>query len=194
MTSTLPLEAAIGALTKALREAGSPFMLIGGIAVIARGVARVTTDVDATVRALGGLLEELAATLARHGIEGRIPDLLEFARRNHVLLLRHQPTGTPIEITLAWLPFEEEALSRADQIDFGSTTAPVASVEDLIVYKAVAWRDRDRSDIERLLVQYGDRVDLARVRRIVAEFADAMDVPERTSDLEALIGRSKAAD
>jgi hypothetical protein len=26
-----------------------------------------------------------------------------------VLLLRHKPTGTPLEIALAWLPFEEFA-------------------------------------------------------------------------------------
>ena len=39
MTTVPPLEAAIEALATALREAGAPFMLIGGIAVIARGVA-----------------------------------------------------------------------------------------------------------------------------------------------------------
>jgi hypothetical protein len=184
-----PLEAAIEALASALREAGAPFMLIGGVAVIARGVARVTTDVDATVRAEGLALDELSRILARHQIVGRIPDLLEFAHAHQVLLLRHEPTRTPIEVSLAWLPFEEEALARAEPLDLGAGPVPVAVAEDLIVYKAVAWRDR--TDVERLLVQHGDEIDLARVRRIVRDFADALGAPERVGELEAVIRRAR---
>lgn len=40
---------ALRALSAALREAGAPSMIIGGIAVIARGVPRLTVDIDATV-------------------------------------------------------------------------------------------------------------------------------------------------
>jgi predicted nucleotidyltransferase len=69
-----------------------------------------------------------------------------------------------IEVSFAWLPFEEEALSRAIPTDIGGTTVRLARPEDLIVYKAAAWRDRDRSDIERLLVLYLDVIDLDRVR------------------------------
>jgi len=41
-------------------------------------------------------------------------------------------------------------------------------------YKAVAWRERDRTDIERLLVTHRDRIDLGRVRRVLSEFAEAL--------------------
>jgi predicted nucleotidyltransferase len=185
-----PLEGAIGALAAALREVGAPFMVIGGIAVITRGVARVTTDVDATIRADGLDLEKLADALARQQIVGRIPDLLEFARANQVLLLQHAPTGTPIEVSLAWLPFEEEALARAEPIEIGGRAVPVARAEDLIIYKAVAWRDRDRADVERLLVQHAGEVDLARVRRVVKQFAEILGTPERIIELEAVIRRA----
>jgi hypothetical protein len=40
---------AIRALTQALDECHSPAMLIGGIAVIARGIPRHTDDVDGTI-------------------------------------------------------------------------------------------------------------------------------------------------
>lgn len=190
MTKAPALEAAIETLATALRATGAPFMLIGGIAVIARGVARVTTDVDATVRAEGLAIDELVRTLERHGIVGRIPDLLDFARAHHVLLLRHKPTGTPIEISLAWLPFEVEALARAEPLDLVAESVPVAHPEDLVVYKVVAWRDRDRADVERLLAQHGDRMDLGRVRRLVREFADVLGAPERVAALEAMIRRA----
>ncbi len=41
------LRAALAALASALRSIDKPAMLIGGLAVIARGVPRVTIDIDA---------------------------------------------------------------------------------------------------------------------------------------------------
>jgi hypothetical protein len=186
-----PLEEAIAALARALGSTGAPFMLIGGVAVIIRGVARATTDVDATVRAEGLELEALIGALAAHGIVGRIPDVLEFARAHQVVLLRHESSGTPIEVSLAWLPFEEEALARADVIELPEGPVPVARAEDLVIYKSVAWRDRDRADVERLLLQEGGQMDLDRIRRIVGEFAEVLGAPERLAELDAVVRRAR---
>jgi hypothetical protein len=49
------LAQALIALNQALRNVGAPYMIIGGVAVIARGVPRLTDDVDATIWG-GGLL------------------------------------------------------------------------------------------------------------------------------------------
>jgi predicted nucleotidyltransferase len=70
------------------------------------------------------------------------------------------------------------------------TALPVANVEDLLVYKAVASRERDQRDIRELLALYSGELDLERVRRIVGEFAEAIDEPERVSTLEQLIRES----
>jgi hypothetical protein len=64
----------MAALRTALFEVGEPHMLIGGTAVILRGVARVTDDIEATVWAEHLDVEHLLAVLARHEIVGRIPD------------------------------------------------------------------------------------------------------------------------
>ena len=40
---------ALQAVSTALAELGSPAMIIGGVAVIAHGVPRLTVDIDATV-------------------------------------------------------------------------------------------------------------------------------------------------
>ena len=48
---------------------------------------------------------------------------------------------------------------------------------------------QDQQDIERLLVLYGTRVDLARIQRIVAEFAVALEEPERTEELLRILRR-----
>ena len=70
-------------------------------------------------------------------------------------------------------------------------TIRVATAEDLVIYKAVAWRDRDRTDIERLLVRHGDMIDIERVREVVREFAVALDDPARVDELDAVIARAR---
>lgn len=64
----------------------------------------------------------------------------------------------------------------------------------LIVYKAVAWRERDRADIERLVTRYRSTVDLDRVRGLVQEFAQALDEPARVSEFDALVARALGDD
>lgn len=182
-----PLVQALAALDRALTELGVPFMIIGGIAVIARGVPRQTIDIDATVWGEATSLEDLLAGLEAHAIVPRIPDAEEFARRRQVLLLEHRSTGTTLEISLAWLPFEREAIERAGPVILRGVEVPVAQPQDLIVYKFVAWRDRDKADIERLLLLHGEELDLDRLRDLARQFAEALEEPERLAELEALL-------
>ena len=189
-TADRALLAALSALAEALRELPSPSMIIGGIAVIARGVPRQTIDIDATIWGAPIEIGRLVKRLEEHEIIGRISDAEDFARSRQVLLLRHAPTGVPMEVSLAWLPFEKEALDRATEVDFSGVRIAVAQPEDLVVYKAVAWRDRDKSDIERLLTLHSAGIDIDRVRGLVRDFARALDEPEREEEFESLLRRT----
>jgi len=190
MTGDRALVLAMEALERSLARTRAPHMIIGGVAVIARGVRRLTDDVDATVWAPDLDLADLFDVLAAEGITGRIADAKEFAQKNQVLLLAHEPSGTEIDVSLAWLPFEKEALDRADRLLLRGVEAPVARPEDLVVYKAVAWRDKDRADIEQLIRLHAKVIDIQRVRALVAEFAEALEVPERLDELEHLIAKA----
>lgn len=119
----------------ALDELGAPAAIIGGLAVIARGIPRSTVDIDATVSARAVEPERLATVLARHDIRERTDGAVAFARRRHVFLGRHQPTGVGLDISLAWLPFEEEAIARAEVLDVAGVKARVARPEDLVIEK-----------------------------------------------------------
>lgn len=55
-----------------------------------------------------------------------------------------------------------------------------------MIFKAVAWRPQDRQDIERLFAMHGEHMDLARIRRHVAELGEAMEV-DRLSELDELL-------
>jgi hypothetical protein len=163
-------------------------VVIGGLAVALLGRPRVTRDVDALVL----VPEEKWATFLKRGqasgFIARLPDALDFARQNRVLLLRHSATELEIDISFGNLPFEIEAVQRAKRIRLAGTTVPLATAEDLIVMKAIAHRERDLLDIEGLLDVH-PKLDFKRIRYWVGELASLLEAPEITEDLERLLAR-----
>jgi hypothetical protein len=178
---------ALQALRDGLAEINRPWMVIGGVAVIASGVPRFTADIDATLSAREESPERIVEAFQTHGILPRIADAVAFARDRHVLLLRHEPSGIPLDISLAWLPFEEDAIRASRPSDYGGVAIHLPRPEDLIIYKLVASRPRDLDDVAKLLALYGRRLDLDRVRRVVGEFADALEDSERPATLARLL-------
>jgi len=185
-------KSALLALQRAFDDLARPAMIIGGIAAIARGVPRQTIDIDATIDAQGLDVDEAFRVLDRHGFEPRIERADEFARQRLVLLLRHRPSGVRLDLSLAWLPFERDALARASSFDFGGVNVRVVTVEDLIVLKAVAWRLRDRDDIERLLIRHGRSVDLQQIRATLVQLFGMLEEPERLADFDSLVSAVEA--
>lgn len=171
------LEDALAALSRALNDAGAPWMIIGGIAIIARGVRRFTTDIDAAVRGDAIRADELLKRLERHDITPRMKDALSFARTNLVLLARHAPTGVDLDVSFAWSTFEHDALAACTLTRFGRVQVPLCLPEHLVVFKAIAGRPKDLEDAEALLTLYPD-IDVADVRRRIAELAALADAPE----------------
>lgn len=181
------LGAALAALGKALDATGIPWMCIGGIAVIAQGVRRTTTDIDVTLRAEGVDLGALVRSLALHDIRPRVDDAVAFARRSQVLLLEHTTSGVEIDLSLAWLSFEHEALGAPVTVRFAGVDAPAARPEDLIIYKLFAARPQDVKDAEALLLMHRRRIDLSRVRAVLDHLGEMADEPmlsRRVDELE----------
>lgn len=184
------LEGALGALALALTSTGAPWMIIGGIAVIAHGVRRFTTDIDAAVRGDAISVDLLVDALERHEIIPRIPNASTFARENLVLLARHAPTGVDLDVSLAWSTFEHDAIEAAERTAFGSVQVPMSTAEDLVVFKAIAGRPRDIDDAESLLVLH-PRIDVERARGRVAELAALADAPELLDGFDAFVARAR---
>jgi hypothetical protein len=164
-------------------------MIIGGIAVMAHGVARTTRDVGATIATVRDV-GQVFAELARFEIHPRIDDAIPQARTSQVLLLRHAPSGVDVDLSLAWLPFELDALARAEDMLLGSVEVTVARAEDLVIYKAVAWRLEDQEDVARLVALHGKTMDFVRIRRVVAEFAESLEDSQRVVEVERVLERA----
>jgi hypothetical protein len=164
----------------------APAIVIGGVAVALQGRPRTTRDIDILLFLDETRWPAFLRAGNRYGFSGRIPGVLEFARKSRMLLARHKASTIDVDFTCGNLPFERECVMRAMTADVGAFSLPIATPEDLIIMKAVAHRPRDLADVAALL-QANPKLDVRRVRRWVREFARALDMPELAADLERLI-------
>jgi hypothetical protein len=135
-------------------------VLIGALAAIRyRALTRTTTDVDFLVGSLAGVKEHF---------EGRGYDVRVMtepgADEPYVAFIRGR--GVAVDALAAETAYQREAMTRA--VD------GVLSVEDVIVHKLLAWRPRDRDDIDSILA-VGHQLD----RDYIARWAAEWQVTER---------------
>ncbi|MBI4681272.1 MAG: nucleotidyl transferase AbiEii/AbiGii toxin family protein [Nitrospirae bacterium] len=171
-----------------LKEAGVLGIVTGGVAASIIGRPRVTRDVDSVVIIDADFLNEFVNSGMKHGFIPRIEDVLAFAIKARVLLMKHKPTGIDVDISLGALPFEYESIDRTVWMDVGGFSIPLPTPEDLIIMKAVAHRPRDLADIESVL-DANPGLDLQRIRSWVNEFSSVLEMPEISDDLEKILSR-----
>ncbi|HEX8844021.1 MAG TPA: nucleotidyl transferase AbiEii/AbiGii toxin family protein [Pyrinomonadaceae bacterium] len=185
---TLPASfvGALEALTDWLDDEQVPYTAIGGVAVSLLAQPRATQDIDAVVWLDEKKWESFFIAGKAYGFEPRLSDVIDFAAKARVLLLRHQISGISIDISLGALPFEREMIERAVTLEIGALKLKVPTPEDLIITKAVAQRPKDIADIEAIL-NIHQHLDLLHIRRWTKEFADALEAPELLENLERIL-------
>ncbi len=186
MKELSPLLVVIRDLTRWFSSCHVPYLVIGGVAVAILGKPRATQDVDALISLDETRLRPFFDEGPRHGFEPRMRDAFSFAEKAKVLLMKQDSTGIPVDISLALLPFEKNAISRGTLVSLGDIRFSVPTPEDLIIMKAVAHRGRDRADIEQILDVHPD-VDATLILQTVKEFADVLESPEVYEELNRLL-------
>lgn len=164
------------------RELGLRYCFIGGLAVLRWGEPRFTRDVDLTVVAEFGAEAPVVDSLMGR-MASRIDDAREFALRHRTLLLRSD-NGTPVDVALGGLPFEERTTARASRWAISPDIRLLTcSVEDLIVHKVFAGRDKDWLDVEGIAARQGAHLD----RKLVDdELHPLLELKNATPDLTRL--------
>jgi len=168
-----------------LTRLGVPYAIIGGLAVRQWGEPRFTQDVDATVMLPLEDPVPILREIAGH-FSPRLPDAVDFACRNRVLLVRAS-NGVPLDISMGLPGYEEEVIARA--VDWELEPGKVVrlcSAEDLIIHKAVAARPQDLRDIEGIVYRQGPALDAATVRRWLGAFAEVLAQPDLSERFEAV--------
>lgn len=181
-----PFRNAIEALQRLLKKYNERGVIIGGIAVGFLGKPRFTADVDAMFLLSTSQIGPFLETAQSENIVPRIEDAETFARKNRVLLLRHSPSDTDIDISLGILPFEEEVVERGSVQSFGNLAIRLPTPEDLIIMKAVALRPKDLEDI-RTIVQSQTQLDKKRIKQWVSAFGEILEMPDLWKQIEPLL-------
>lgn len=181
-----PLINSLRDLTDWLGTENIPYAIIGGVAVAVVAQPRMTQDIDAAISIVPDRLEGFLQTASAYNLAPRINDAADFARRQQVVLLQHQPTGINVDLSLAAIEFDYELIARANTVTIGSLNLKVATPEDLIITKAVAHRPRDVADIETIM-NIAKNLDQERIRHWVGQFAESLEMPELVKDLEKLL-------
>lgn len=145
---------------------------------MAHGHARLTQDIDLNVVVPEEDLDHFCRLLAKQGFVFRLPDGLPFARERHILLLVHKPTKVSVDLSFAILSFQLQALERASSILMLGVRVKVIRPQDLVITKLVAGRPTDINDVRQLLLLHGKTMRGAEMRKVLDDFAAALDMPE----------------
>lgn len=160
-----------------LTKAGTPYAIIGGLAVQWWGEPRLTKDVDLTVAAPLDDPERFIVQVTT-AFAPRIADAVTFARRNRVILIMAS-NGCPVDISLGLPGYEDEVMRRAVEFELEpGKPVRICSAEDLIIHKAIAGRPQDVRDVEGIVYRQRDGLDAAIIRRWLHAFAELLDSPE----------------
>jgi len=149
---------------KQLNAADVRYVVVGGVATILHGYVRATTDIDLIVDLQIDEAEKAIEALSGEGYKPRIPvQAKEFADDNKrkqwietkgmtVFSMFHpEQPGLSIDLFAQHpIPFDE-LWERSQVFDVDGTGIRVCSLDDLIMLKQLAGRNKDMDDIEKLL-------------------------------------------
>jgi predicted nucleotidyltransferase len=146
-------------LLRALVAHGVDFVVVGGIAMVYQGSARLTQDLDicfapsqANLNVLGQAMIGLGAKL--RGVDENVPfipdgralrqlSIATFDTSEGAIDLLRDPSGAP--------PYEH-LRSRADRTEIDGMAILIASLDDLEAMKRAANRPKDLIDLEEIEV------------------------------------------
>ena len=161
----------VGVLAGALEAQGFEPVLVGGMALVLLGSQRVTRDFDLLVSTQGPPTEELVRLLYQHRLElvtkftpaGEVKRTVDNVRiavaklkteKPQSLFFCNQRTGLRVDLLLDFPLPAHRVAQRANKVKLRSGGIRVASPEDLIQLKEIAYADRrsasDAQDLELL--------------------------------------------
>lgn len=183
----LSLDELLSLAARASLDSGAAFMIIGGCARNVYAVPRATRDVDLAVAADAAQYETLVRALSRAGF-AQSTMVNETADAIPDVLLVNDGSGGRIDLLFAKTDFEHTALSRRLPLKLvDQSTAYVATLEDLIVYKLVAGRPRDFADVHEMLLAQtdsGSSIDWPHIERWAREWEVSDRLERARAELE----------
>ncbi|HVH58554.1 MAG TPA: DUF6036 family nucleotidyltransferase [Vicinamibacterales bacterium] len=186
-----PVGELLAAFARAMARARIEWYLFGAQAAILNGAARLTADVDVTVRLHPpATVNSLIQAVETQGFSLRASDrgLIE---RTRVIPLVHQDTAIPVDAILAGPGLEDQFFDRVTEKDVEGARIPVASAEDLLIMKILAARPKDQQDAVAILAAQRETLDLAYARRTLEMLEEALMQSDLVPAFETLLRHTR---
>jgi hypothetical protein len=149
-------------------------------------MARATADVDLKVLLGREEAVKLAEVLEANGFHILGGEALELLQR-YGMVFATDASRVRIDFLLSDVDFDRAAIESAVLTDFGQgRSARVVRAEDLIIYKLLSSRDRDRADALSVLQRQTD-LDLEHIRDWLRKFEGALDDTTLVAGFENLL-------
>ena len=146
-----------------LNTAEVRYVVVGGLATVLHGYARLTADVDLAVDLAPEEATKMIRALVAKGFRPQVPVLPEefanpmvreiWLREKHMRAFSLVDPTNPMRVVDLLLkpevPFEE-LLARSQEVMLNRTKVRIALIDDLIALKRHAGRPQDLADIEQL--------------------------------------------
>lgn len=160
-------------IVRALNDADVPFIVVGGLAVVAHGYGRHTQDLDLVIRLEPDAIRNAFQALATLGYRPRVPVTAEgfadpqqrarwMAEKGMAVLNFHsdQHRETPVDVFVAE-PFDFQVEHDAAVVEEVAPGVPLRIVRlaTLLRLKQEAGRPQDLADIAELRLLHGDIED-----------------------------------
>jgi hypothetical protein len=158
------LAAFITVITRALSEAGIPFMLTGSLAAAFYGSPRATQDVDLVIESPPDNLLQLVDILLAEGLYVDRDAALEGLHTGGQFNAIDPSTGWKADLIFRRArPFSETEFGRRQSSKLFGVDIALATLEDLVIAK-LEWSELGESDLQRrdireLLEIAGDTID-----------------------------------
>jgi len=130
---------------RVMADGGLRGALIGGQAVNCWVEPRITLDVDVTVVSDGDVVRDVVERFVSEGFVILIKQDPGSASGPDFVRMRHADTSVELDMLVAKTEFETTVIGRA--VDAPGLPLPVATVEDLLVLKLLASRNKDWKDL-----------------------------------------------
>ncbi|MBU1076877.1 MAG: nucleotidyltransferase [Spirochaetes bacterium] len=141
---------------KILDKNNIPYMIIGGQAVLLYGEPRMTKDIDITLGADTEKLPHLLDIIKKIPLKPLPENTMAFVHKTMVLPALHNKTGIRVDFIFSFSPYEREAIKHGKKVKLNGVNINFASVEDVIIHKIIADRERDREDIRTIVLKNPD--------------------------------------
>jgi hypothetical protein len=167
-------------------DEGIEYAIGGAVALGAHGYPRTTADADITVFHDELEVDTLFDSLERAGCLFAREDAR--AELDRIALFRVRCGRIGVDLFIAFHQHHREAMRRRVRLPApGGAQRWFLSAEDLVIYKLVLFRHKDRADLQGLFAVVGDSLDVGYIRAWIGKLVS--DGDSRLAELDALVER-----